>query len=57
MLLRTVATCCCCLALGSYVLGQYGPISEEFVTKNAYEEYTTPTALGRSIHLSCGKCI
>lgn len=30
-------------------LGQYGPISGEFVTKFAYEEYKTPTALGHSI--------
>ncbi|KAF2198403.1 hypothetical protein GQ43DRAFT_163670 [Delitschia confertaspora ATCC 74209] len=30
-------------------LGQYQPISGEFVTKFAYEEYPTPTALGRSI--------
>ncbi|KAK8140622.1 hypothetical protein G3M48_003253, partial [Beauveria asiatica] len=30
-------------------LGQYGPISNEFVTKFAYETYPTPTVLGRSI--------
>ncbi len=30
-------------------LGQYGPISGDFVTKFAYEEYKTPTALGHSI--------
>ncbi|KAM3549110.1 hypothetical protein ARSEF4850_009032, partial [Beauveria asiatica] len=30
-------------------LGQYGPISNEFVTKFAYEMYPTPTVLGRSI--------
>jgi len=30
-------------------LGQYGPISSEFVTKFAYEEYKTPTVLGHSI--------
>lgn len=30
-------------------LGQYGPISGDFVTKFAYEEYETPTALGHSI--------
>jgi len=30
-------------------LGQYGPISGEFVTKFAYEEYRTPTLLGHSI--------
>ncbi|KAF7551743.1 hypothetical protein G7Z17_g4777 [Cylindrodendrum hubeiense] len=30
-------------------LGQYGPISGDFVTKFAYEEYKTPTLLGHSI--------
>ncbi|OCK72795.1 hypothetical protein K432DRAFT_314863, partial [Lepidopterella palustris CBS 459.81] len=30
-------------------LGQYNPISNEFVTKFAYEEYKTPTVLGHSI--------
>ncbi|XPS75922.1 hypothetical protein M3J09_007986 [Ascochyta lentis] len=30
-------------------LGQYGPISGEFVTKYAYETYATPTVLGRSM--------
>ena len=30
-------------------LGQYGPISGDFVTKFAFEEYKTPTALGHSI--------
>lgn len=30
-------------------LGQYGPISNDFVTKFAYEEYATPTVLGHSI--------
>jgi hypothetical protein len=30
-------------------LGQYNPISSEFVTKFAYEEYKTPTMLGYSI--------
>ncbi|UNI16388.1 hypothetical protein JDV02_002823 [Purpureocillium takamizusanense] len=30
-------------------LGQYGPISNDFVTKFAYEEYPTPTVLGHSI--------
>ncbi|KAF1936850.1 hypothetical protein EJ02DRAFT_413325 [Clathrospora elynae] len=30
-------------------LRQYGPISGEFMTKFAYEEYKTPTALGHSI--------
>jgi hypothetical protein len=37
-------------------LGQYGPISSEFVTKFAYEEYPTPTVLGRSIMVSCAVC-
>ncbi|CAN9243604.1 unnamed protein product [Alternaria alternata] len=30
-------------------LGQYGPISSDFVTKFAFEEYATPTVLGKSI--------
>ncbi|KAH4334341.1 hypothetical protein HBH98_243290 [Parastagonospora nodorum] len=30
-------------------LGQYGPISGDFVTKYAYEVYETPTVLGRSM--------
>ena len=30
-------------------LGQFGPISGDFVTRFAFEEYKTPTALGRSI--------
>ena len=30
-------------------LGQYGPISGDFRTKFAYEEYATPTVLGHSI--------
>uniref|UniRef100_A0A0B7KK83 DUF676 domain-containing protein n=1 Tax=Bionectria ochroleuca TaxID=29856 RepID=A0A0B7KK83_BIOOC len=30
-------------------LGQYGPISGDFVTKFAYEQYETPTLLGHSI--------
>ena len=30
-------------------LGQYGPISGDFVTKFAFEEYPTPTVLGHSI--------
>ena len=30
-------------------LGQYGPISRDFVTKFAFEEYETPTVLGHSI--------
>ncbi|CAI4212535.1 unnamed protein product [Parascedosporium putredinis] len=30
-------------------LGQYGPISGDFLTKFAYEEYKTPTILGKSI--------
>jgi hypothetical protein len=33
-------------------LGQYGPISGDFVTKFAFEEYATPTGLGRSIVVS-----
>jgi hypothetical protein len=34
-------------------LGQYRPISGDFVTKFAYETYATPTALGQSIMVSC----
>ena len=30
-------------------LKQYSPISGDFLTKFAYEEYETPTALGQSI--------
>ena len=30
-------------------LGQYGPISGEFITKFAFEEYKTPTALGQAV--------
>lgn len=30
-------------------LGQYGPISNDFVTKYAYEEYETATAFGHKI--------
>ncbi|KAJ6125811.1 hypothetical protein N7471_010304 [Penicillium samsonianum] len=30
-------------------LGQYGPVSGDFVTKFAFEEYPTPTVLGGSI--------
>ncbi|KAL1598071.1 hypothetical protein SLS59_007081 [Nothophoma quercina] len=30
-------------------LGQYGPISGDFVTKYAYETYATPTLLGQSM--------
>lgn len=30
-------------------LSQYAPISGDFVTKFAFEEYKTPTALGHSI--------
>jgi hypothetical protein len=37
-------------------LGQYGPISSEFVTKFAYEEYPTPTVLGHLIMVSSGIC-
>jgi hypothetical protein len=36
-------------------LGQYGPISGDFVTKFAFEEYATPTVLGKSIIVSCSK--
>ena len=41
-------------------LGQYGPISRDFATKFAYEEYKTPTTLGHSImvrsaHIYCIK--
>lgn len=34
-------------------LGQYGPISGDFVTKYAYETYATPTVLGRFTVVSC----
>lgn len=38
-------------------LGQYGPISGDFVTKFAFEEYPTPTVMGQAImvgtQLSC----
>ncbi|KAH7117266.1 hypothetical protein B0J13DRAFT_458367, partial [Dactylonectria estremocensis] len=30
-------------------LGQFGPISRDFVTKFAYEAYETPTVLGRKV--------
>lgn len=30
-------------------LGQYGPISGDFITKFGYEEYETPTVLGHKI--------
>jgi hypothetical protein len=33
-------------------LGQYGPISGEFVTKFAYEEYPTSVAPGKQILVS-----
>jgi hypothetical protein len=33
-------------------LGQYNPISGDFVTKFAFEEYPTPTILGHSIMVS-----
>jgi hypothetical protein len=33
-------------------LGQYAPISGDFVTKFAFEEYATPTLLGRSMVVS-----
>lgn len=32
-------------------LGQYGPISRDFVTKFAFEEYETPTIRGHSLLL------
>jgi hypothetical protein len=35
-------------------LSQYAPISSEFVTKFAYEEYKTPTSLGRDV-LVCNR--
>lgn len=35
-------------------LGQYEPISKEFFTKFAFEEYKTPTVLGHSIMVSYG---
>jgi hypothetical protein len=38
-------------------LGQYSSISNEFVTKFAYEEYPTPTVLGHSIMVSCGRLL
>lgn len=34
-------------------LGQYGPVSGDFVTKFAFEEYPTPTVLGSSIMVRC----
>ena len=34
-------------------LGQYGPISGEFVRKFAYEEYATKTALGTIMVSNC----
>ncbi len=30
-------------------LGQYAPISGDFITKSAYEIYPTPTAVGKTI--------
>jgi hypothetical protein len=33
-------------------IGQYGPISGDFVTKFAFEEYVTPITLGKSIMVS-----
>lgn len=30
-------------------LGQYAPVSSNFVTKFAYEEYETPTAMGQKL--------
>ena len=38
-------------------LGQYAPISGDFVTKFAFEEYATPTVLGRSIVVSRYKIV
>jgi hypothetical protein len=38
-------------------LGQYGPISGDIVTKFAFEEYATPTVLGRSIVVSLYRMI
>lgn len=35
--------------LQQQLLGQYAPISNDFVTKFGYEEYATPTVLGHSI--------
>ncbi len=32
-------------------LGQFGPISGDFVTKFAFEEYDTPTVFGHSINV------
>jgi hypothetical protein len=37
-------------------LGQYNPISSEFITKFAYEEYKTPTVLGHLIMVSSYFC-
>lgn len=33
-------------------LGQYGPISRDFVTKFAYEMFPTPVAYGKTIMVS-----
>jgi hypothetical protein len=33
-------------------LGQYGPISSDFVTKFAFEDYATPTAFCKSVLFS-----
>jgi hypothetical protein len=38
-------------------LGQYAPISGDFVTKFAFEEYATPTVLGRSMVVSRYKMV
>lgn len=38
-------------------LGQYRPISGDFVTKYAFEENPTPTALGKSIMVSGSQAI
>jgi hypothetical protein len=37
-------------------LGQYGPISGDFVTKSAFEEYKTRTTVGKSIMVRHGLC-
>jgi hypothetical protein len=38
-------------------LGQYAPISGDFVTKFAFKEYATPTVLGQSIVVSRYKIV
>ncbi|KAK4672178.1 hypothetical protein QC763_0001180 [Podospora pseudopauciseta] len=39
----------CPLIVLQQQLGQYGLISDQFITKFPYEEYQTPTALGQSL--------